>query len=158
MVNYFATVKYYIMALLFALMTWIAPVAPLLMLVFASVFLDTIFGVMASIKQKKPIISRKFQRIAIKCALYSFAFLLFYGVDTLILNEILIEKVGVHLFLSKVIAIAFILIEMFSIDEKIRIINKGRGIFYYIGLIYNRALTAKRAISKLVENNESTNP
>jgi hypothetical protein len=138
-----------------SLLMWVAPVYPLLLLILASVFLDTIFGIWASIKLGKPIISRKLERIIIKCGLYSASFLLFYGVDHLILNDVLFPKLNINLFLSKLVAISFILIELFSIDEKIRLVNNNKGIGHYLECLYKKAIVFKKRITKLLEKNET---
>lgn len=151
-INAVISIKKYLLIIISSIILWVSPISSLLFLIIGSVFLDTIFGVYASYKLGKPILSRKFQRIVVKCLLYCSSFLLFYGIDYLILNDILSSKLDIELFLSKLVAICFILIELFSIDEKIRAINKGKGFSYFIESVYKYVLNIKRKISSITEN------
>ena len=135
--------------------TWLAPIYGLLVLVGAFILADTVMGIYSSYINGKPILSRKLQRALVKSVLYSSTFLLFYGIDTLIINDALLEFVRVPLFLSKSVCVFLISIELFSIDEKIRSINKGKGFKFYFDRLLGELKIYRKKISDITENKDN---
>lgn len=115
-----------------ALVAFFAPIVPLIILIGFAIMTDTVFGIIASIKNKKPIVSNKLARILTKSIIYLSLILLFYGVDVVLINAILTKKFGINLLLTKFAAVIITIVEGFSIDEKIRSFNDGKGIWFYI--------------------------
>lgn len=140
-----------ITTLLFGFASWLLPIVPLLILMICAILLDTVFGVYASWKLGKPILSSKLQRMIVKIGFYCGGFLLAYGVDYAILNDVVLTYLAIPLLFSKITAMIFILVEVFSIDEKIRLINNDVGLFKYIDRLIDRAVNIKRRLSKLFE-------
>lgn len=136
--------------------TWLSTVAPIIVLLICFIVFDTVMGIAASIYAKKPILSRKLQRFIVKSLLYSVTLLAFYGVDDLLINDALIQATGVNLALTKIWATFLCSVEAFSIDEKFRSMNRGRGFAYYFNRSIRRIRNAKQKISSITENNEGS--
>jgi hypothetical protein len=119
--------KEYILAVLGSLALFIEPVFPLIILVGIFIIADTIFGVWSSKKLGKPIISRKLFRLVSKFVVYTTSILLVWGLDSLIISEFITPFLT-----TKIVAAVLCFIEGFSIDEKLRSINEGKGVIYYL--------------------------
>lgn len=121
----------------------LAPIQPILLLVFVFIFLDTVMGVWASKKLKKQITSRKLSAFISKMLVYGSVVILTYALDKLLLGEFLLMLVSINLLATKVAAIALIIAEVYSIDEKL--VNvKGKGIWHY----FKRLIGVAKLIKK----------
>ena len=126
----------------------LAPIQPILLLVFIFIMLDTVMGVWASKKLKKEITSRKLSAFISKMLVYGGVVILTYALDKLLLGEFLLMFVSVKLLATKVAAIALILAEVYSIDEKL--VNvKGKGIWHYFKRLIGVAKLIKKEADEL---------
>lgn len=99
----------------------IIPIKPLVLLVGVCISLDTFFGIFRAYKQGKKITSRELSSVISKMALYEFALILFFFIDSLILNDIAKTFTPVDLFMTKVVAAVLISVECISILENIKL-------------------------------------
>ena len=99
----------------------IIPIKPLILLVGVCIFLDTFFGIYRAIKQRKKITSRGLSAVISKMALYEFALILFYFIDSIILNDIAKSFTPVDLFVTKMVAAVLVNVEVLSILENIKL-------------------------------------
>ena len=125
-----------ISSLLLAIAIFIAPIKAIMFLVGIFIFADTAFGIWASKKLGKPILSRKLSRIAIKMLIYQMAILMFFGIDLFIFEDFAkMFGIEVNYFLTKIVGMTFICLEIYSIDEKIKQVKKVGLLFYFKKLI-----------------------
>ena len=133
-----------ISSLLLAITLFIAPIKAIMVLVGLFIFLDTVFGVWASNKLGKPILSRKLSRVAIKMFIYQMAILLFFGIDMFIFEDFAkMFGIEVKYFLTKIVGMTFICLEIYSIDEKIKQV-KGVGLLFY----FKKLITSAKFLKK----------
>ena len=118
-----------------AILLFITPVVPLLLLIGFAILIDTIFGIIASKKNNEPILSSKLARLLTKSLIYLSLVLLAFGLDYVLIGEILINYFKIHILFTKLIGVGIIFVECFSIDEKIRKMNDNKGLWYYFKLI-----------------------
>jgi len=144
----------FIITFLLAVVTFFTPVAPLMLIAIAAILLDTFFGVLASIKLKKPLLSRKFQRICIKLLIYLPLIAISFPIDLYILNAFTEQTFNVPLFLTRLATTIIVGIELFSVDEKIRAFNEEKGFAYYFKKILHVLRSARKSLSSVVENRE----
>ena len=144
----------FFIALSAGLLAFFTPAAPLMLIAIAAILLDTLFGVIASMKLGKPILSRKLQRICIKLLVYLPLIALAYPIDVYILHGLKETTFGMDLFLTRVTTTIIVGIEIFSVDEKIRAFNSQKGIAHYFNKILNVLRDARKKISSVVENKE----
>lgn len=97
------------------------PIKPLILLVGVCISLDTFFGIYRAIKQRKKITSRALSEVISKMALYEFALILFYFIDSIILNDIAKSFTPVDLFVTKMVAAVLVSVEVLSILENIKL-------------------------------------
>lgn len=140
----------FIKSVLISIWLFILPTEPLITLVGLFIFGDTIMGLIASYVKKEPIISRKLFRLATKLFLYTAAILLIYGLDVLIISDVFGFESS-KFIITKVAVGSLCVIEGFSIDEKIRKMNKNRGVKYYWNKIIKMVKSAKKDINDINE-------
>lgn len=97
------------------------PIKPLILLVGVCISLDTFFGIYRAVKQRKKITSRALSAVISKMALYEFALILFYFIDSIILNDIAKSFTPVDLFVTKMVAAVLVSVEVLSILENIKL-------------------------------------
>ena len=97
------------------------PIKPLILLVGVCISLDTFFGIYRAVKQRKKITSRALSAVISKMALYEFALILFYFIDSIILNDIAKSFTPVDLFITKMVAAVLVSVEVLSILENIKL-------------------------------------
>ena len=97
------------------------PIKPLILLVGVCISLDTFFGIYRAVKQRKRITSRALSAVISKMALYEFALILFYFIDSIILNDIAKSFTPVDLFVTKMVAAVLVSVEVLSILENIKL-------------------------------------
>jgi len=97
------------------------PIKPLILLVGVCISLDTFFGIYRAVKQRKKITSRALSEVISKMALYEFALILFYFIDSIILNDIAKSFTPVDLFITKMVAAVLVSVEVLSILENIKL-------------------------------------
>ena len=97
------------------------PIKPLILLVGVCISLDTFFGIYRAVKQRKKITSRALSAVISKMALYELALILFYFIDSIILNDITKSFTPVDLFITKMVAAVLVSVEVLSILENIKL-------------------------------------
>lgn len=126
----------------------LAPIQFILLLVGAFIAADTCFGVWAAKKQKKKITSHRFSSFIGKMLVYQAVVILAYALDVNLLGEFLLAIVSVKLLLTKLVAIALIVNECYSISEKIENVT-GKGIWFYFKQILGLAKFVKKEVEDL---------
>lgn len=141
-----STFLIYLKALILSLALFILPIKGILIFVGLAIVADTIAGIWASKKLGKPIISRKLYRLITKMLVFNATVILFYGIDLYMFGDLLAAfGIGVEFALTKVVGLALISIEGFSVDEKLQnVYGKGKGIFYF----FRRLIGAAKEIKK----------
>lgn len=144
----------YLKAFILSLLVFIAPVKGIMVFVGLSIFLDTAFGLWASYRLGKPIVSRKLYRLATKMLVFQFVVFLFYGIDVFMMGDLLAAfGIGIEFALTKIVGMALICIEGFSIDEKLQnVYGKGRGIFYWFKKLIGVAKEIKKGYVEITDD------
>ena len=104
------------------LVIFLAPVAPLLLMVGIAIGIDTAYGIYVAKKQNR-FTSKRAADVLGKLGLYQGVVLLLYIMDYFILNSILIEFVGIEYIATKTLSIFFCYIEFESISETYKKLN-----------------------------------
>lgn len=130
------------------ILLFITPIVPLILFVGFTVLVDTIFGLAVAKKNKKEISSNKLARIITKSLAYLLLILISYGLDLLIIGDILSHYFPIEMLFTKVMTGLAVFVEGHSIDEKLRKLNNNKGIQYYVKLLFR---TIKSVIGSLKE-------
>jgi len=88
------------------------------------IIIDTITGIKKAHKLKEKITSRKLSAIISKLALYEVTVIMFFLIDQFILNDIILTFFSVPFMLTKIVALVLASIEVMSINESIKQIEK----------------------------------
>lgn len=120
----------FLKTLLITSITILTPIKGLLSVTGMAVFLDTVFAVFTTIKLNgwSSYQSTKLFNIVVKSFFYLGTIILAYFIDTHIIGDNLI--MGVDLFISKIVTIFWLYIELKSIDETSQ--KHGNKPFYVI--------------------------
>ena len=121
---YILTIKFklYSTKLMAIILSFFLPIVGILILIAASVILDTITGIWKAKKLKQPITSRRLSAIISKILLYEATVMLFFAMDKFLLNDIVISFFSIELLTTKVLALVLVSIEVISINENYRAI------------------------------------
>ncbi len=114
--------KLYSTKLMAIILSFFLPIVGILILIAASVILDTITGIWKAKKLKQPITSRRLSAIISKILLYEATVMLFYAIDKFLLNDIVLSFFSIELLTTKVLALVLVSIEIISINENYRAI------------------------------------
>lgn len=125
---------------------FLAPLIPLLLAVGIIILIDTYYGVKAAKKQQIKIHSRKLSRVITKSIKYSTAVILFHIINVFILGDFIALYTAIPFVLTKLVTAFILLIEGYSIDEKIRIIYDGRGFRYWFKKLISSFKSVKNEI------------
>jgi hypothetical protein len=109
--------KLYSTKLMAIILSFFLPIVGILILIAASVILDTITGIWKAKKLKQPITSRRLSAIISKILLYEATVMLFYAMDKFLLNDIVMQFFSIDLLTTKVLALVLVSIEVISINE-----------------------------------------
>lgn len=129
----------------------LAPIQFILLLVSMFIVIDTIFGVYTAKKLKREITSRKLAAFIHKMLIYNIVIITVYALDKLLLGEFLLQMVSIHLVATKVAAIALVVTEIFSIDEKLRMLNNNNGMWSYLKRLLSLAKLVRKETKNLQE-------
>ena len=110
-------IKLYSTKLMAIILSFFLPIVGILILIAASVILDTITGIWKSKKLKQPITSRRLSAIISKILLYEATVMLFFAMDKFLLNDIVSSFFSIDLLTTKVLALVLVSIEVISINE-----------------------------------------
>jgi hypothetical protein len=128
----------------------LAPIQPILLLVFAFIMADTVAGIWCSKKTGVKITSRRLSAFISKMLVYAAVVILTYGLDVLLLGEFLLHIVSINLLATKVSAIALIFAEVYSIDEKLIRVT-GKGIWHYFKRVIGLAKMIKKQKEEILD-------
>ncbi len=115
-------IKLYSTKLMAIILSFFLPIVGILILIAASVILDTITGIWKAKKLKQPITSRRLSAIISKILLYEATVMLFYAMDYFLLNDIVISFFSIDLLTTKILALVLVSIEVISINENYKAI------------------------------------
>jgi hypothetical protein len=117
-----AKIKTYFSQLLILFFAFVAPIKALLFLCGMVIFVDLFLGVKKSIKQGKKITSKGLYETVRKMFIYQVTIISFYFIDVNLLGEFISIFIDMPLFLTKLVTVALVSVEVFSINENIIIL------------------------------------
>ena len=120
------------------ILSFFLPIVGILILIAASVILDTITGIWKSKKLKQPITSRRLSAIISKILLYEATVMLFYAMDKFLLNDIVSSFFSIELLTTKILALTMVSIEVISINENYKQV-KGIDLWASLKNLFARA-------------------
>lgn len=120
------------------ILSFFLPIVGILILIAASVILDTITGIWKSKKLKQPITSRRLSAIISKILLYEATVMLFYAMDKFLLNDIVSSFFSIDLLTTKILALTMVSIEVISINENYKQV-KGIDLWASLKNLFARA-------------------
>lgn len=132
-----------------ALTILFAPVTSLMFLIGGFIILDTVVAIIRVIIVKQQFTSFKLSRLIFKMFFYQSTILMLFLVDKFLLGHSIL---GYDYFITKVGSLILIFIECLSIDESIRIINKGKGFSYYFYKLVNTIKKGKEVFIDIKKN------
>lgn len=135
--------------LMTALFIFIAPIKLTMILIGMSIFFDTGFGIWASMKTGQKITSSRFSAVISKMLIYQLTIITFYGIDIAILGDFAKLIIGIPLVITKLAAIVLISVETYSIDEKLKMVNPEKGLWFYCKRILGIAKLIKKEKKEL---------
>lgn len=141
------------MQLLGIISSFFLPITGIIYLICFSVIFDTITGVWKSKKQGVKFTSRKFSNVISKILLYEVTLLLFFTIDKLILNDIILTFFSVELMVTKILALVLISIEVISINENYKSV-KGIDLWGSLKHLFSRAQEATQDFKKINKNED----
>ncbi len=130
--------KLYSTKLMAIILSFFLPIVGILILIAASVILDTITGIWKAKKLKQPITSRRLSAIISKILLYEATVMLFYAMDKFLLNDIVLSFFSIELLTTKILALTMVSIEVISINENYKQV-KGIDLWASLKNLFARA-------------------
>lgn len=107
---------------LLLVLAFIAPIKMLLIICGFVIFLDLILGIKKSLRLKKRITSKGLYETVRKMFVYQVTIITIYSIDYFLLGEFIAIFTDIPLFLTKLVTIALVSVEIFSIHENIQLI------------------------------------
>ena len=137
---YILTIKFklYSTKLMAIILSFFLPIVGILILIAASVILDTITGIWKAKKLKQPITSRRLSAIISKILLYEATVMLFFAMDKFLLNDIVMQFFSIELLNTKILALTMVSIEIISINENYKQV-KGIDLWASLKNLFARA-------------------
>jgi predicted proteasome-type protease len=135
------------------ILSFFLPIVGILILIAASVILDTITGIWKSKKLKQPITSRRLSAIISKILLYEATVMLFYAMDKFLLNDIVSSFFSIDLLTTKVLALVLVSIEVISINENYYAIYQ-KDLWYALKNLFARAKEVTSDFKNINEKNK----
>ena len=130
--------KLYSTKLMAIILSFFLPIVGILILIAASVILDTITGIWKAKKLKQPITSRRLSAIISKILLYEATVMLFFAMDKFLLNDIVLSFFSIELLTTKILALTMVSIEVISINENYKQV-KGIDLWASLKNLFARA-------------------
>ena len=127
----------------------LAPIKGLLIIIGIFILIDTVLGVLAAKKRKIKITSNRLSSMLSKMLVYQLVVILAFALDKLILGDIVAIFISVPLLITKIAALFVLANEAYSIDEKIRIVRNGKGIWYQFKRLIGTAKLIKKETKDL---------
>ncbi len=145
--------KLYSTKLMAIILSFFLPIVGILILIAASVILDTITGIWKSKKLKQPITSRRLSAIISKILLYEATVMLFYAMDYFLLNDIVISFFSIELLTTKILALVLVSIEVISINENYKAV-KGLDLWASLKNLFARAKEVTSDFKNIKKNED----
>jgi len=120
------------------ILSFFLPIVGILILIAASVILDTITGIWKAKKLKQPITSRRLSAIISKILLYEATVMLVFAMDKFLLNDIVMQFFSIDLLTTKILALTMVSIEVISINENYKAV-KGIDLWASLKNLFARA-------------------
>ena len=145
--NLHAKITVYFTQIAAVLLTFISPIAGVLIAVGAFVFLDTIIGLWKAKVIKQKITSRRLSGVINKMLVYQLTVITFFILGHFIVNDIVKEFIDIDYAMTKIIAVVLISIEFFSIDESFKAAT-GKGLLQRLMDLISKYKTNKKVLRK----------
>ena len=136
--------------ILVILSAFLMPIKPLMILVGLMIFLDTIFGIWKCKKQGTKVTSKGLSAIVSKMVLYETAVILFYALEKFMFGDFVLLFTAIPLFLTKVVAILLVGIELTSISENFEEAT-GISIWQKIKIMLGRVKEIKKDVNDVMK-------
>ena len=157
--------KLYSTKLMAIILSFFLPIVGILILIAASVILDTITGIWKAKKLKQPITSRRLSAIISKILLYEATVMLFYAMDKFLLNDIVLSFFSIELLTTKILALTMVSIEVISINENYKAV-KGIDLWASLKNLFARAKEVtsdfkninEKMLNKIIIHNGTATP
>jgi hypothetical protein len=146
-------IQTYSTKLMALILSFFLPIFGILILIAASVILDTITGIWKSRKLKQPITSRKLSAVMSKILLYEATVILFYLIDYFLVNDIIYSFFSVEMLVTKVLALTLVSIELISINENYQAIY-GKDIWSALKNLFARAKEVTQDFKNIKKNED----
>ena len=131
-----------------ALLVFISPIKPLLLVVGFMIVVDTIFGIIRSNKLGIKFTSTRFFSFFKKNFVYQLLVITTYILDHNLINEFVTSVISIELLTTKLMAAAICYNEFKSVDENVKIAY-GIDITQYIKNLYKFAKQTKDGLDEL---------
>ena len=145
--------KLYSTKLMAIILSFFLPIVGILILIAASVILDTITGIWKAKKLKQPITSRRLSAIISKILLYEATVMLFYAMDKFLLNDIVMQFFSIELLTTKILALTMVSIEVISINENYKAV-KGIDLWASLKNLFARAKEVTSDFKNIKKNED----
>ena len=145
--------KLYSTKLMAIILSFFLPIVGILILIAASVILDTITGIWKAKKLKQPITSRRLSAIISKILLYEATVMLFFAIDKFLLNDIVISFFSIELLTTKILALVLVSIEVISINENYKAV-KGIDLWASLKNLFARAKEVTSDFKNIKKNED----
>jgi len=116
-------------AFILGVVSWLTPLFPFFIMAGVAVSFDTYYGVKVA-KKNKDFKSRRFARVIYKFFIYNIIIISGFAVDKYLIGVFIDHYSNVELTITRALVFGVLLVEMVSIDEKLRMLN-GKGFRYY---------------------------
>jgi hypothetical protein len=151
--NFFETIKEFLISMGLSILTFFAPAAGIILVVLGFMFLDILTAYCRIKKQRKDGVnikwtSRGFVRGFVpKLIGYTSLVLLFFMLDTFLLNEFTKYILPIENISTKIISLGLVYAELKSIDENWRVMF-GKGLMKYIMDMVNFGENVKKKLKE----------
>jgi len=135
-------------AVVLPLITFFAPVCNIILLLLTLIFVDTATGLWKCKRLGVKITSKGLSAFISKIFLYCGGVLLVYGVDYLLVNDLLLIFFSVELLITKIISMIFAFVELISINENWKEV-KGFDLWERAKDLTKRAKAIKKEVKDL---------
>lgn len=132
-------------AVVFPLIAFFAPICNIVLLLIGLILVDTATGLWKCKKLGIPITSKGLSAFISKIFLYCGGVLMVYGVDKLLVNDLMLLFFSVELLITKVISMIFAFVELISINENWKAV-KGFDLWERAKDLSKRAKEIKREV------------
>jgi hypothetical protein len=144
LINLLTTIKSKSAIFFGSVLALLSPIKYIMILVGVSIIIDTVFGVYTAKKLNKKISSRRLSSFISKMLVYQTVIITMYAIDVLLLGEFLLLFINIPLVATKVTALLLVINEAYSVDEKLRMLNPEKGLWFH----FKRLLGIAKLIKK----------